>query len=66
MTNLQILLGYWSCYKQYMALLGYIVHTTAMGASIVTGEDSKQVDAGEYCSFPTYFNLWKHDFPDLR
>jgi hypothetical protein len=30
------------------------------------GEDSKEVDAGEYCSFSTYFNLWKHDFLDLK
>jgi hypothetical protein len=38
----------------------------AMGAYIVTGEDGKEVDAGEYCSFPTYFNLWKRGFPDLK
>ncbi len=37
-----------------------------MGACIVMGEDSKELDAGEYCSFPTYFNLWKRDFPDLK
>jgi hypothetical protein len=37
-----------------------------MGAFIVTGEDGKEVDAGEYCFFPTYFNLWKHDFLDLK
>jgi hypothetical protein len=30
-TYLPILLGYWSYYKQYMALLGYIVQTTEMG-----------------------------------
>ncbi len=30
------------------------------------GEDAKEVDAGEYCSFPTYFNLWKRGFPDLK
>jgi hypothetical protein len=65
-TYLPILLGYWSCYKRYMALLGYIVRMTAMGAFIVMGEDGKEVDAGEYCSFPTYFNLWKHDFPELK
>jgi hypothetical protein len=49
-----------------MALLGYVVQTTAMGAFIVTGEDCKEVNAGENCSFQTYFNLWKHDFPDLK
>jgi hypothetical protein len=66
MTYLPISLGYWSCYKQYMALLGYVVWTTAMGAFIVMGGDGKEVDAGEYSSFSTYFNLWKHDFPDLK
>ncbi len=65
-TYLPILLGYQSCYKQYMALLGYAVRTMAIGAFIVTGGDSKEVDAGEYCSFPTYFNLWKRDFLDLK
>ncbi len=30
------------------------------------GGDGKEVDAGEYCSFPTYFNLWKCDFPDPK
>ena len=65
-TYLPISMGYRSCYKQYMALLGYVVQTTAMGAYIVAGEDGKEVDAGEYCSFPTYFNLWKHDFLDLN
>ncbi len=32
----------------------------------MTGDDFNEVDAGEYCSFPTYFNLWKRDFPDLK
>ncbi len=32
----------------------------------MTGEDSKEVDAGECCSFPTYFNLWKYDFPEPK
>jgi hypothetical protein len=32
----------------------------------VMGVDGKEVDAGEYCSFPIYFNLWKRDFPDLK
>jgi hypothetical protein len=65
-TYLPILLGYRSCYKRHMALLGYVVRTTAMGAFIVMGEEGKEVDAGEYCSFPTYFNLWKHDIPELK
>jgi hypothetical protein len=37
-----------------------------MGAFIVTGEEGKEADAGEYCSFPTYFNLWKRDFLDFK
>ncbi len=65
-TYLPILLGYWSCYKRYMALLGYVVRTTAMGAFIVMGDDGMEVDADGYCSFPTYFNLWKRDFPNLK
>ncbi len=36
-TYLPLLLGYWTCYKQYMASLGYIVQTTEMGAFIVRG-----------------------------
>ncbi len=55
-TYLPILLGYWSCYKRYMASLGYVVGTTAMRALIVMGVEGQEVDAGEYCSFPTYFN----------
>jgi hypothetical protein len=49
-----------------MALLGYVVWMTTMGAFIVMGEEGKKVDADEYCSFPTYFNLWKRDFLDLK
>jgi hypothetical protein len=37
MTYLPISMGYWSCYKQCMALLGYVVRTMAMEAYIVTG-----------------------------
>jgi hypothetical protein len=47
-------------------LLGYVVRMTAMRAYIVMGGNGKELDAGEYCSFPTYFNLWKNDFPDLK
>jgi hypothetical protein len=65
-TYLPILLKYWSCYKWYMALLWYVVRTLEMRAFIVTRGDGKEVDAGEYCSFPTYFNLWKRDIPDLK
>jgi hypothetical protein len=37
MTYLPISMGYWSCYKRYMAWLGYTVRTTEMGAFIVMG-----------------------------
>ncbi len=37
MTYLPILLGYQSCYKWYMALLGYAVWLMAIGAFIVMG-----------------------------
>jgi hypothetical protein len=36
-TYLPISMGYRSCYKQYMASLGYAVRTTEMGAFIVMG-----------------------------
>jgi hypothetical protein len=42
MTYLPILLRYWSCYKWHMALLGYLVQTTAIEAFIVTEEDGKE------------------------
>jgi hypothetical protein len=38
-----------------MALLGYIVQSSAMGTVIAEGEDGKVVDPGEYVSYPTYF-----------
>ncbi len=67
-TYLPISMGYRSCYKWYMASLGYTVRMMEMGAFIVMGGGSKEVDAGEYCSFPfsTYFNLWRRDFLDLK
>jgi hypothetical protein len=42
------------------------MRTMAMGAFIVMGEDGKEVDARGCCSFSTYFNLWKRDFPELK
>ncbi len=66
MTYLPILLGYWYCYKWYMALIGCVVRMPEFGAFIVMGGGGKEIDAGEYCSFPTYFNLWKRGFPDLN
>jgi hypothetical protein len=63
---LPILMGYCTCYKQYMLLLGYNVQTTATGKYVVEGENSKEVDSGEYVTFPTYYYKWKRDFPNLK
>jgi hypothetical protein len=52
---LPISMGYRSCYKRYMALLGYKVQSTAMGKFIVEGEDGKEVDSCDYVTYPTYF-----------
>ena len=66
-TYLPISMGYRSCYKRYMKALGYNVRTTAMGGFVVTAEDvGKEVDPGEFVTFPTYFNLWKRDFKNLK
>jgi hypothetical protein len=64
---LPISMGYRSCYKRYMKALGYNVRTTAMCGLVVTAEEEgKEVDSGEYVTFPTYLNLWKRDFKDLK
>jgi hypothetical protein len=66
-TYLPISMGYRSCYKRYMKALGYNVRTTAMGGFVVTAEDEgKEVDPGAYVTFPTYLNLWKRDFKNLK
>ena len=66
-TYLPISMGYRSCYKRYMKALGYDVRTTATGGLVVTAdEEGKEVDPGEYVSLPTYFNLWKRDFKNLK
>jgi hypothetical protein len=50
-----------------MKALGYNVRTTAMGGFVVTAEDEgKEVDPGAYVTFPTYLNLWKRDFKNLK
>ena len=58
-TYLPISMGYRSCYKRYMKALGYNVRTTAMGGFVVTADDEgKEVDPGDYVSFPTYFSFF--------
>jgi hypothetical protein len=66
-TYLPISMGYRSCYKRYMKALGYDVRTTPMGGFVVTADDEGQeVDPGAYVTFPTYLNLWKRDFKNLK
>jgi hypothetical protein len=65
-TCLPISMGYRSCYKRYMALLGYIVRSLATGAFIVEEEDGKAVNHDENVSYSTYCNKWKSDYPNLK
>ena len=66
-TYLPISMGYRSCYKRYMKSLGYDVRTTPLGGYVVTAEDEgMEVDPGAYVTFPTYLNLWKRDFKNLK
>ncbi len=66
MTYFPISMGYRSCYKWYMALLGHIVQSLAMGAFIVEGEDGKAIDHDEYVTYSTYYKKWKSDYPNLK
>jgi hypothetical protein len=66
MTYLPILIGYCSCYNRYMKSLGYNVRSTGTGKPVVEGGGGKEVDSGEFVSFPTYFYMWKRDFPNLK
>ena len=63
-------MGIRSCYRRYMATLGYHVQTTATGGIIVTrlpGENENEpVDTEEFVSFPTYYNKWKKSYPNLK
>ena len=52
-TYLLISMGYHSCYKQYMKALGYDIRTTAMGGLVITAEEGKEADPGEFVSLPT-------------
>jgi hypothetical protein len=65
-TYLPISMGFRTCYRQYMASLGYIVDTTATGAFNIRMEDGSAVNTGEFDSFPTYYNKWKRDYPNLK
>jgi hypothetical protein len=45
----------------------YDVRTIAIGEFIVMADkDGKEVDPGEYVTFPTYFNFWKREYNDLK
>jgi hypothetical protein len=65
-TYLPISMGYRSCYKRYMKALGYDVRTTATGGLVVTAEEGKEADPGEYVNFPTYYKMWKQDSKNLK
>ncbi len=60
------LMGYCTCYKGYMELLGYIVRSLATGTFIVEGKDGKAVNPGEYITYSSYFYRWKRDFPNMK
>ncbi len=49
--NLPISMGYSMCYKWYMALLGYILEMTAMGACNIKTKDGSDIDTGEFMSY---------------
>jgi hypothetical protein len=65
-TYLPISMGYRSCYRWYMASIGYKVRTTGVGVAIVEGVEGKPIDKSEYVSYPTYFYVWKKSFPNLK
>jgi hypothetical protein len=65
-TYLPISMGYRQCYRRYMKALGYDVRTTGTGGLVVTAEEGKEADSGEYVSFPTYYNMWKRDYKNLK
>ena len=65
-TYLPISMGYHSCYRRYMALLGYSTETTALAAFQIRKEDGSAVDTSEFVSFPTYHSKWKRDYPKLK
>ncbi len=65
-TYLPILMGYCTCYRRYMASLGYDVETTSTRAFRIKKEDGSAIDIGEFVSYPTNFNKWKRDYPNLK
>ena len=49
-----------------MALLGYDVETMATGTLKIKKQDGSEIDSGEFVSYPTYFNKWKRDYPNMK
>ena len=66
MVYLPISMGYWNCYKLYMALLGYKVRSLPNGETVVEGEDGEEVNSANYVSLYTYFYTWKRDYSSLK
>ncbi len=54
MTYLPISMGDRTCYRWYMASLGYDVETMATGGFRIQKVDGSAMDIGEFVSFPTY------------
>ena len=65
-TYLPISMEYQSCYRRYMASIGYKVRTTAVEVAIVEGVEGKPIDKTKYVLYPTYFYVWKKSFPNLK
>ena len=65
-TFLPISMGYRMCYRWYIASLGYDMETTATGAFKIKKEDGSAIDNSESVLYPTYFNKWKRDYPNLK
>ncbi len=65
-TYLPISMRYHTCYRRYMASLGYDVETTSTGAFRIKKEDGSAIDISEFVSYPTIFNKWKRDYPNLK
>ena len=65
MIYLPISMGYRSCYKWYMALLGHDVRCKANGSVIVDGKEGKPINHG-FVSFSMYSYKWKTSYPQLK
>ena len=63
---LPILMGYRSCCKPYMLLLGLHTRCAPDGAIIVDGVDSGKPSDHGYVSFSAYYHKWRTAYPQLK